>query len=251
MSQQSGGGVAAQRASQGQRVADELAHGVAHRRGRSTRQVVVDLEQVRLDVRVRRVEDEVGVRPARHLRHVLVPIDDFGDKDDLVLQHLDDVLVLGVHVVVGAGLGQLAVDGPHLPRHALGLEGPASAAALEELQADGAASRARIGPAQQRREVGDLAPHAAPERLGLAAHVREVDEVAVHVDVADGADGVALLVVVGELAAGAVEQYRVEDASDHLVHLPALHRQFERDSACVHVAGVSVPTQQCEPLLST
>lgn len=241
------------KASQGQRVADELAHRVADRRGRRAGQVVVDLEQVGLDVAVRRVEDEVGVGAARHLGHVLVPIDDLGDEHDLVLQHLNHVLVLAVHVVLVARLRELAVHRPHLPGHALGLEGPARAPLLEELQRDGAARRggAGVGAAQQRREVGDLAPHAAAQRARLAAHVREVDEVAVHVHVAHGTDGVALLVVVRELAAGAVEQHRVEDAGHHLVHLPALHRQLERDSACVHVAGVNGPTLQGEPLLST
>lgn len=150
-SRQAGG--RAQPASQRQRVADELAHRVAHRRGRRARQVVVYLEQVRLDVRVGRVEDEICVRAARHLGHVLVSVDDLSDEDDLVLQHLYDILVLAVRVVVVTR--ELAVDGPHLPRHALGLEGPARAALLEELQADGAArrGRARVQSAQQLGEV--------------------------------------------------------------------------------------------------
>lgn len=236
-SRQAGG--RAQPASQRQRVADELAHRVAHRRGRRARQVVVYLEQVRLDVRVGRVEDEICVRAARHLGHVLVSVDDLSDEDDLVLQHLYDILVLAVRVVVVAR--ELAVDGPHLPRHALGLEGPARAALLEELQADGAArrGRARVQSAQQLGEVWDLALDTATQRVGFAADVRKVYEVTIHIDVADGADGVALFVVVSELATGAVEEDGVEDAGDDLVHLPALHGQLEGDGARVHGGGVS------------
>lgn len=146
-----------------------------------------------------------------------------------------------VHVVVGAGLGELAVDRPHLPGHALGLERPARAPLLEELEADGAARRRRraVDRAQQVREVRYLSLDVVAERLRLAAHVREVYEVAVHVHVADRPDRVALLVVVGELAARAVEEDRVEDAGDHLVDLPALHRQFERDGAGVHGGGIT------------
>lgn len=76
-------------------------------------------------------------------------VDDLCDENDLVLQHLHDIFVLAVvRVVVVAR--ELAVDGPHLPGHALGLEGPARAALLEELEADGAArwGRARVQSAQ-------------------------------------------------------------------------------------------------------
>lgn len=200
----------------------------------------MDLEQVGLYVGVGRVEDQIDVGAARHLGHVLVAVDDLGNEYDLVLEHLDDALVLGARVVLLARVGQLAADRPHLPGDALGLEGPARAPLLEELEADGAVRgrrRPRLRRAQQLREVADLALHAAPERLRRATHVREVDEVAVDVHVADRADRVALLAVVGELAAGAVEEDRVEDARDYFVDLPALHRQLERDAAGVHLAA--------------
>lgn len=170
-------------------------------------------------------------------------IDDLGDVHDLVLQHLDDVLVLGVHVVLVACFRYLAEHRPDLPRHALWLEGPARPTLLEELEADGAARgrRRAVHSPQQLGEVRDLALHVPPEQLRLATHVREVDKIAVHIDITDSPDRVALLAVVSELAAGAVEQHRVEDAGDDLVHLPPLHRQFERDGPSVHVPAVSVP----------
>lgn len=202
------------------------------------------LEQVRLYVGVRRVEDEVRVGAARHLGHVLVAVDGLGDVDDLLLQRLDEVLVLVALVLLVAAADQLAAHRPHLPRHALLLERPARAALLEELERDGAARWGRPArvPAQSAREARDLPLDVLDEHPRLAAHVGEVDEVAVDVHVADGADGVALLVVVGELAAGAVEQHRVEDARQHLAHLLALHGHAEVDAARVH-GGASVASR--------
>lgn len=150
--------------SQGERVAEELAHRVAYGERRRAGQIIMDLEQVRLYIRVGGIKDEVRVRPARHLWHVLVPVDDLRNEDDLVLKHLDDGLVPAALV---ARLGQLAVDGPHLPGHALRLEGPARAPPLEELEADRAARRLlrvrpRLARPQQLRELRDVALHGAP-----------------------------------------------------------------------------------------
>lgn len=213
-------------------VAEEFPHAVAHRAGGRARQVVVDLEQVRLDVGVRRVEHQVRVRPTRHLGHVLVAVDDLRYEHYLVLQQLNDVLVLAL-------LGELTAHRPHLPGHAFGAEGPSRPSLLEELEAYGTFGRRRraIGSPEQFRELRYLDVDVAAELLRLAAHVGEVDEVAVDVQVADGAYRVALLVVVGELAAGAVEEDRVEYAGDYLVHLAALHRHLEGDGARVHGAA--------------
>ena len=161
--------------------------------------------------------------------------------------------MFAVHVVLIAGLGELAIHRPHLPRHALRLERPTRSTLLEELQAYRASRRrgTRVDATEEFGEVRYLSFHVPAERVRLTAHVGEVDEVAVDINVADSTDGVTLLIVVGELAAGAVEQDRVEDTSDNFVDLPAFHRQFERDSSCIHFAGVSGPTRECSPLLST
>lgn len=213
----------------------------------------MDLKQVRLNIRVRCVENEIRIRLAGHFGHVLVSVYNLRYEHDLVLEHLDDVLMLGVHVVLVVRFGQLAVDRPHLPGDALRLEGPARAPLLEELEADRASRRRRaaVHASQQLREVRDLPLDAPAERLRLAAHVREVDEVAVDVNVADRPDGVALLVVVGELATRPVEEHRVEYAGHHLVNLPPLHRQLERYAARVHLAGVTGSARGSLTLLPT
>lgn len=190
------------------------------------------LEQIWLNVSVRSIKYEVRIRPTRHLRHVLVTVDDLRYKHYLVLQQLDDVLVLAL-------LGELAAHRPHLPRHALGAEGPSRPSLLEELETYRTFGRRRraISSPEQFRELRYLDVDVATELLRLAAHVREVDEVTVDVQVANGAYRVALLVVVGELAARAVEEDRVEYTGDYLVHLAALHRHLERDGARVHGAA--------------
>lgn len=228
-------------ASQGQSITDQLPDRIPDGGGGGSGQTIVYLEQIRLDVGVRSVEYEIGVRAARHLWHVLVSVYYLRNEHNLVLQHFDNALVFAVHIVVVPGLRELTVHGPHFPRDALGLEGPAGAALLEELEADGAAGgrRRAVHTSQQSWELRYLALHIPPEELRLAADVCEVYEVAVDVHVADGADGVALLVVVSEFPAGAVEEDGVEDAGDDLVHLAALHRQLEGDAARVHGGSVA------------
>lgn len=75
--------------------------------------------------------------------------------------------------------------------------------------------------------------------LGGDADVGEVDEVAVHVLGAHGADGVGALLLVVELAGAAVQQDGVEHSQHGLLHLPALHRHLQHLRAAVHGGGGS------------
>lgn len=167
-----------------------------------------------------------------------MPVYNLRYKHNLILQHFDNILVFAVHVLLVPGFREFAVHGPHFPRHAFRLERPAGAALLEELEANRPSGRrgGSVHGAQKIREIGYLSFDYPPESVGLATHIREVDKIAVDVYVADGSYGVALLAVVGEFPARAMEENRVEDAGYDLVHLSPLHRQFKRDGPCVHIA---------------
>lgn len=152
-----------------------------------------------------------------------------------------------------ARLRKLTEHGPHLPRHAFGLERPTVATFLEELETYGPPRRRRGGVdrPEKVRELRYLPLHVPPKEVRLAAHVGEVNEIAVHVHVTDCAYGITLLAVVREFAARAVKEDRVEDASNHLVDLPTLHRQLKGYRAGVHGAGVTGPSRALPLILLT
>lgn len=225
--------------SQWQRVTNKFPNSVPDRSRRRARQIIVNFKQVRLYVRVRCVEYQVRVGATRHFRNVFVAVYDLRDENYFVLQHFDNAFMFAVHIVFVSGLGEFTIHCPYFPGHALRLKGPTRTALLEELQAYRAFGRrgSRLGTAKQLGEVWYFAFNIPPERFGLAAHVCEIDEVAVNIDIAHGTDRVALFAIVCEFAAGPMEKDRVEYACHHLVHLSSFHGQLEGDAARVHGAG--------------
>lgn len=153
-------------------------------------------------------------------------VNHFGDVQYLIGEHLADLLPADLPLILAVQVDELEPHRPHLPRDALGLERPAAALLLEELQAD-LARAAAVVAAQQLREARYLPLDGAVEVARRAAHVREVDEVAVNIRVADCAHRVAAFGVVHELTQRTVEQHRVEDARDRFVHLTPLDGQLK------------------------
>lgn len=158
--------------------------------------------------------------------------------------------MFALHILLVSGFRQLTINRPYLPGYAFRLEGPPSAALLEELETDRAArGRGRsIDRSEKIRKIRYLPFHCPPQSVRLTADVSEINKIAVDVNVAHGSYRVALLAVVREFSAGSMEENSVEYAGDDLVYLPTFHGQFERDSPCVHDA-VSGPT--LPPTLST
>lgn len=70
-----------------------------------------------------------------------------------------------------------------------------------------------------------------------AAHVRDVDEVTVHVLVADGAHRIRAIRLESELSESAMKEHSVEQAGYCFVNLTSFHLQRERLRSGVHVAG--------------
>lgn len=141
--------------SQWQCVANQFPDSVSDGGRRRAGQVVVNLEQVRLYVGVRRVEYQVRVGTTRHFRDVFVAVYDLRYEYYFVLQHFDNALVFAVHIVLVSGLGELTVNGPYFPRHALRLKRPTRTALLKELQTYRAFRRRRRG-LRTAKQLGEI-----------------------------------------------------------------------------------------------
>lgn len=107
---------------------------------------------------------------------------------------------------------------------------------LEELQTNLARAAALVG-AQLLAERVNGPLDAVREAIRGAAHVGEVDKVAIDVRVADGADRVLCIARVHVLAEAAVEEDGVKDGGHRLVHLTTLHRQVKHLRARIHGAA--------------
>lgn len=156
-----------------------------------------------------------------------------GDVYDLFGQEIGDILAAQLPLVLVLVLDQVQMDRPHFPRDRLLREGPAVLLFLEELQADLAGAAAFVG-AQLFAERVDGPLHLVRQAVRSAAHVGEVNEVAIDVRVADRPNGVLGVARVHVLAQAAVKEDGVKDGSYRLVHLTTLHGQIENLRTRVH-----------------
>lgn len=164
-----------------------------------------------------------------------MPIHDLRDMNDLLANLLAYDFLAQQSIVLVAKFQQLDAHVPHLPRNALRWEKPVRFTFLEELQRY--LTAALVVAAQAVRKLGDLLLQNTIQGIRRAAYVRDVDEVAVHILVADAAHRVRAILLEGKLAEGAMEENRVEEAGDCFVYLSALDFQFKGLRSAVHFDG--------------
>lgn len=213
---------------------------MADRRLAQSGRIIFTFEQKWLHIRVRCVEHKAQLRLAGHFRQIVLLVHHVGDVENFLREHVADALALKHPFVRILHVHQLKVDGPDLPRHALGRPHPALLL-LEEFKRDLAGAEA-VGAAQLLAERANFALERAVQLLGRAAHVRQVEEVAVDVGEADAAHRIGGLAIVHEFAQTPVEQDRVEYAGQCLVHLMPFQCQFEHLRASVHFGACVRPS---------
>lgn len=131
-----------------QRILDSFLHEACDTTGRGARtgrfvQIIVltareevNIEQVGLNIPVRRVKDKVQLGFDWYVRHVIVPVHYVTDIDNLLRQHVHDFLARQSTFLLVVELDKLEPHVPKLPRDADLVERPVLFRLLEELEAD-------------------------------------------------------------------------------------------------------------------
>merc|ERR550534_3438414 len=194
---------------------------------------VANLEKMGLHVVETCVEDQFQIRGVWHFGHKLIFVHHLRHIEGFLAENFAQFFPPLQSLVLVGQVDHLHSNSPQFPRNVFRRKRPSCASSLEEFQ------RYLTGPQSGRLlelagEGGNLPTQVRVQAGRRGPDIGVIDTITINVLISYSARTVTALALVGELASGPVEEYRVEDCQNRLLSLPSFHRQFKYVAPGVH-----------------